>query len=356
MGFDFKSIFNDIEPVARDIFTSYVKKDKATDNLTWLAQTLAQNKTTANEAANITEEIYSAVNRFSTNMKSIEQAAAMGKTKEQWLKKFIESDNNMTEQQKGNYINQANAALGYGNQVMMNAMGNSNEMNITNEVNQLMQQELPTADNVQWNRYTIAPVINQLGQQAILSGANGMMIPADIPMQGSDILQQNIIEEAIGSNLDEGMKMAATAALKIGAAAGKIPFLPKAMPVSAITNIACVGVESFKNIGGVATGKISPMQAMENIGRASIVAVADFCTTGIPAKLLMPIPVVGTALSFTVGGLLMRCSSEQIQQKIYAGIERIKPIAQSISRSVINVVHTATNTAKNAVNAFAKLF
>ena len=34
MAFDYKGIFNEIAPIAKDIFTSYAKKDKATDNLT----------------------------------------------------------------------------------------------------------------------------------------------------------------------------------------------------------------------------------------------------------------------------------------------------------------------------------
>lgn len=361
MAFDFKGIFNDIAPIAKDIFTSYSKKDKATDNLTWLAQTFAKNKSTAADAAKLTEDVYSTINRFSANMRSIEQAAAIGKTKEQWLKNFIEGLDNMTEQQKGEYLNQANAALGYGNQVMMNAMQNPNEINITKEVNQLTQQELPMpANNVQWNRYTMAPTINQVGQQAVLVGANGMVMPIDMmdpnAMQGGEVIDQNIIEEERGSVIDEGLKMAAAAALKIGSVAGKIPFLPKAMPMSAITNIACVGVESFKNIGRVAMGKISPMQAMENIGRASIAAIADFCATGIPAKLLAPIPVVGPMLSVAVGGFLMSCSPEYIQQKIYAGIEKIKPIAQKIRATVSNAVNSVTNTVKNAVNNVMNVF
>ena len=164
----------------------------------------------------------------------------------------------------------------------------------------------------------------------MLMGANGTLL--DMPqVQSEEILPENFIEEERGSIIDEGLKMAATAALKIGHAAGKIPFLPKAMPIEAITNIACVGVESFKNIGRVVTGKISPLQAVENIGRATVSAIADFCTTGIPAKLLAPIPVVGPALSVFVGGFLMQCSPKVIEQKIYAGLDKVKTVAKSVA-------------------------
>lgn len=352
MAFDLGKIFDAVSPIAKDVFSSFAQKG-ATDNVTWLAQTFAGNKYTQREAASLTEEVYATIARFSANMRNIEQACAAGKTKEQWLKNFIEGNVNLTAQEKGEYLAQANAALNFGNQVMTATMEAPQMINITQEVNQLMRQDLPPVDpNAQWNRYTMAPVVNQIGEQAMLMGANGMMLPLNaMQMPSEEILPGNFIEEERGSVIDEGLKMAAAAAIKIGHAAGKIPFLPKAMPISAITNIACVGVESFKNIGRVVTGKISPLEAIENVGRATVAAVADFCTTGIPAKLLAPIPVVGPALSVMVGGFLMQCSPEYIQQKIYAGIEKVKPIARKIVTTISNAVNTVTSTVKNAVNA-----
>lgn len=354
MAFDFGKIFDSVAPIAKDVFKSFSQKG-TTDNVTWLAQTLAGNKHTAEEAVSLTEEIYSTIGRFNANMRNIEQACAAGKTKEQWLKNFIEGNVNLTPQEKGEYLAQANAALNFGNQVMTTTMQAPQMINITEEVNRLMQQDLPpVAPNTQWNKYTMAPVVNQIGEQAMLMGANGMMMPVDMSqMPGEEILQGDFIEEERGSVVDEGLKMAAAAAIKIGHASGKIPFLPKAMPVSAITNIACVGVESFKNIGRVAMGKISPMQAVENVGRAMVSAVADFCSTGIPARLLAPIPVVGPALSVMVGGFLMQCSPQYIEQKIYAGIEKIKPVARRIATTINNAVNTVTSTVKNAAKAVA---
>ena len=355
MAIEFGKIFDAIAPTAKEIFTSFAKKG-ATDNVTWLAQTFAGDKNTAKDAASLTEEVYATIGRFSANMRNIEQAVAAGKTKEQWLKNFVESNINLTPQQKGEYLAQANAALNLGNQVMSATMQAPQMINITEEVNQLMQQDLPPVDpNAQWNRYTMAPVVNQIGQQAMLMGANGVMLPMpQVPAE--EILPQDVTEEQSGSTVDEGLKMAAAAAIKIGHAAGKIPFLPKAMPISAITNIACVGVESFKNIGRVVTGKISPLQAVENVGRAAVAAVADFCTTGLPAKLLAPIPVVGPALSVAVGGFLMQCSPEQIQQKIYAGIDKVKTVAKSVATTIGNAVSTVTSTVTNTAKAVVDFF
>lgn len=97
-------------------------------------------------------------------------------------------------------------------------------INITEEINRLMQQDLPPVAspaqwNPQWNRYTMAPVVNELGQQAMLMGAKGVMMPRpQVPAE--EILQQEITEEARGSTVDEGLKMAAA---KVSKTSGELP-------------------------------------------------------------------------------------------------------------------------------------
>ena len=194
--------------------------------------------------------------------------------------------------------------------------------------------------------------INKISKQAELMGAN--ISSADTPkIPSEDILKKDALESERGSVLDEGLKMVATAALKIAHDAGKLPFLPKSLPVGVITNVACVGVETFKSIYQVSTGKMTRLQAAENVGRAAVVAIADLCASGLPAKLLLPIPVVGPALSFGVSTLLMASSSETIQQTIYAGIEALTPVAKQIAANILksNEVTATTNAVSNTVRA-----
>lgn len=338
MIFGLGKIFDEITPIAKDVFSSFVAKGE-TDNLTWLTQTFANNEHTASEADSLANEVFSTVKNFNTNLRSIEQAARKRKTKEQWLKEFIENSD-LTEQQKSEYLATANKALELGTRVMLSDTPMS--ANIVQEVNQLMEKDL-SVENISLNRYERVPVAEQLGHQAALIGVNSMMIPDELANeQGEEILQQDLTEEPLGSKLDEGIKMAASAVLKIGHAAGKIPFLPKETPVKVITNVACVGVETFKNIGRVVTGKISTLQAIENVGRSAVAAIADICTTGLPAKVLAPIPVVGPALSIAVGGILTQCSPKVVQKKIHAGIKKVKEVASNVVTTIKNI--------KNGIN------
>ena len=349
MAADFEKIFNAVAPIAKDILISYMAKGKI-DNATWLTQILSSNKSTASEAVTLATEICATISRFSANMRDVEKTCAAGKTKEQWLKNFVDKNVNLPPQQKGEYLSQVAAALNLGSQ----ALSDKNQ-DLTQKVDKLSQQELPPTDpKAQWNKYTTAPIVNKISKQAELMGANSSNIPADTSkVPSEDILKKDTVESERGSVLDEGVKMAMTAALKIAHDYGKLPFLPKFIPISVIANIACVGVESFKNIYQVSTGKITRLQAAENIGRASVVAIADICASGFPAKLLMPIPAIGPALSFTVSGLLMSTSSETIQQKIYAGIEALTPVVKQIAANILksNAVNTVSNTVKNTVRA-----
>ena len=323
MPFNLGKIFDEVAPIAKEVFSSFVAKGE-TDNLTWLTQTFANNKHTASEAEAIANEVSSTVKNFSTNLRSIEQAVAKKKTKEQWLKEFIENSD-LTEQQKSEYLATANKALELGTRVLLGDTPMS--ANIAKEINQLLEKDL-SVENISLNRYERVPVAEQLGHQAALIGVNSMT------------------EEPLGSALDEGLKMAASVVLKISHATGKIPFLPKETPVKVITNIACVGGESFKNIGQVMTGKISSLQAIDNVERAAVVAIADICTTGLPAKLLTPVPVVGPALSVVVGGVLTQYSSKIVQEKIHAGIKKAKEVVSDVVTTIKKEINKTFEVSK----------
>ena len=346
-----KTVFEEIAPTIKEFAESYVKKDKSVDNLTWLMGTLMKSggvKDNA-EAEKVGQEIFSTIGRFTDNLNAIRNTCATGKTKEAWLNEYIMSNTAMTDQEKIAYLNQANFALGMGNQIMQTAIQNPN-FDVNAELNKVMQTATPVS-NIAANPKNMMALNNQLAQQAVFMGTNGVAYPEalEIGLQAGQgmprIFEENIAEAEDNSPFDNKLKMIASLAIKAGVATGKIPFLSKVLPVGAITNIACVGVESAKNLARVATGKIGVSAAVENIGRASVAAVADFCATGLPAKLLMPVPVVGPALSLAVGGYLATLSGQTIQKNIFAGINKV----QSAAKSVVKTVGSKFNSLKDFV-------
>ena len=340
MSVDLSELFKEISPIAEKVFSSYANKGTV-DNGTWLTGFLAANETTAKDAPGLSRTIQAAVGRFSENMKDLDASCAARRTKERWLKDFIKSNADLNQEQQQQYLAQVDAALRRGNEVMVNFIIAPAPVDVT-------QENLPPVEqDAHWD----GTIINDIAQQSVLMGYNGVQILINQnALQGEEILQEDITAGELNPKIDEGLKMAMAAALKIGHASEKIPCLPKGTPLSALVDVACVGIEIAKNIGRAALGKIKVSKAMENVGRASIIFVADICATGMPAMAFEEIPIVGSVLSTMCAGLLVSRSSKKIQQDIYAGIKEIKSAANKIAGLAVNAVGTVKNTIRNAVN------
>lgn len=82
---------------------------------------------------------------------------------------------------------------------------------------------------------------------------------------GEEIDGTEIIETALFSGTDFGIKAAAAGALKVGAEKGIISAIPKGTPAGTIANIAFVAVENVKVIGKMATGDITIKEGLDKM-------------------------------------------------------------------------------------------
>ena len=177
-----------------------------------------------------------------------------------------------------------------------------------------------------------------LENQIDLTNVNIFSSDTDINDPAELFPQEVLAEAETNSILDEGLKVVAAAALKASIAAGKIPFLPKNLPLNIITNFACVGVETAKNLHKVAKGKISAGAAFENIGRASVAAVADCVASDLPAKILAMLPVGGPIMSYAAGNLISSMAGKNSQELFKKGFEVVKEYAKEVAPILIKKV------------------
>ena len=348
-----RDAFNAVAPTVKEMLLSYGQKPRNVDNETWLNQTLSA-RMSQEEADHVTNEITSTIDRFSANMANLRQARAAGLTNEDWLRGVVESNDTMTDEQKGEYILEAGAAFGAGNRIMMDATHSEAPINITDEINRLNANsaQFENPSTVEWDRMSLMKASDHLVQQTELMTVNGVSsgfaTGIDLGKGQPVACPQDVINAELAGTIDQGVKMIAASALQEGIMSGKIPFLSKAMPIGAITNIACVGVEGVKSIGRFATGKISASEALDQIKAASVAALADFFATGVPAKFLAPIPVIGPALSFAVGGYLSTLSNEQLQILLYNGLNTLQEIAEETAEAMWATLETVGETVENA--------
>lgn len=342
---------------AKELAISFANKDKDIDNATWLTNELVHYRISEKKAALISNEIISAVERFNSNFTAINKACAEGKNEKQWLNTFVNENVTADIQQKGDYLAQINTSLTAGNAVAEKVSASNATPEIFAEFEKVTQTPLETPANPSnWNIHTIRNEINQISDQAELMNAAALADTVTLPVEEnpiSAIAETGIFDDTATG--DFNLKMISAAAMKVAGVVDNIPLL-NTLPISALTNIACVGVESIKNLINVARGKIPAFEAVKKTGRATVAAVADFIKSGFPATFFMAIPAVGPYLSLTVGTYLRSLSTEKIQEKIYKGIEKVKPIAKKIVSTVKSAAKKVTATVKSAVNKIFSFF
>jgi hypothetical protein len=175
----------------------------------------------------------------------------------------------------------------------------------------------------------------------------------------ANIIRQNIetdeetdddIGEAIGEALQEGIETAkgevkavVAGALKTAVENKVTDILPVDTPVEAITDIACVAVESASALADAAAGRSTITEALDKTGRASVAAACRIGANALKLALkvkLSCIPVVGPLVVILAGGLVNKMKSSKFTEKAYTAVkdtavaawEGIKETGRTIGR------------------------
>lgn len=353
--FLYQEVINKVVAHAKDIAISFANKDKNMDNVTWLTNELMKYGVAEEKAVTFSNEIISTIHHFNSNFEEINKACVEGKSEKKWLSNFVNENLTTDIQQKGDYLAQVSDSLDAGNKIAEKISAQNATPEIFADFQKIAQTSLENpVNNENWNIHTVRTVTDRISQQTELMATAALAEPTDIPVvQESVPILEEILDES--ENGDFNLKMISAAAMKITGVADKVPFLD-VLPISALTNIACVGAESVKNLINVARGKILAIEAVKKTGRATVVAVANFIKSGFPATLLTVIPSVGLPLSIRVGGYLRSLPSEKIQEKIYEGVEKVKTCAKNMVNSVKKTLNKVAEKTKNTVNKILSWF
>ncbi len=351
---------NKLRPVVQQFLTSYAEKPADVQLETWLENELKTSLAdrTEKEISKLSHELIEGVKIFQENAQSLERACNNGQTKEEWLKDRLQAvakEKVVDMQEYGKYLSLLNQAMTDSNQAMMEAIQSKGGTIKLDGASHML--EMPS--NIEWNPYNTAALALNIGKHASLAGIGGAALSTGFKLgmkaaRGEDIKGADVISAALLSGNDQEIKSAAAGALQVGIDRGFIPLLPKNLPASSVSNIACLGIENARTFALLADGKISTIQALENVARGSVATVSGLSCEGIGAtigaSLLSFVPVVGTTVGGIVGGLVGRMAGSKIGQAIHKGIEKIKPVAVSVAKTTWNAVKS---TAK-AVGGFVK--
>ncbi len=218
-----------------------------------------------------------------------------------------------------------------------------------------------------WNSYSTRELAFNLGKEAALCGVQVAIITTGFGLaaktiSGQKIDKYQVVEKALVSGTDVGVKAATAGALKVGVEKGVIKFLPKASPYAAI---ACVAVENTKVLLQLGQGKISPLRAVEQMGRTSVSICAGLAVMGKGAVTALGAATfvasgiglgtiagpVGIIVGF-IGGTIGYMAGSTAGNLLYTGVGKFVNTAKSFVKSAWSSVRSVGKSICNSIKNF----
>lgn len=228
-----------------------------------------------------------------------------------------------------------------------------------------MQNEAQSGkwNDLNWNEYQVKDlaigISKQAGQAALIGAAVGTGFDiAQKVWNGEKIEGEELVETAIVSGADFGVKAAAAGALKVGVEKGVVPVIPKGTPAGTITNIVFVAAENAKIIGKMVTGELTVKEGMEKMEQTTVAAVAGItsgakgaATGAIVGSVFGP---VGTVVGGFVGGTIGYMAGSKVGETVVKGVQKIREKAKEVIKTITETVPDKVRKVANVFRSIGK--
>lgn len=230
---------------------------------------------------------------------------------------------------------------------------------LTKEQAKELQKEAQsgTWNELNWNEYEVKDLAvgigKQAGQAAVMGAAIGVGVDiAQKVWNGEEIDGEELVETAITTGTDIGVKAAAAGALKVGVEKGIVMAIPKGTPASTITNIVHVAVENVKIAGEMASGELTAKEGIEKMQETTVSTVAGIAAStkgaSIGAAIGSVLGPVGSAVGGFIGGSVGYMAGSKMGKAVTKIHQKVKNTAKEAIKSV---AETARNIGSCVVEA-----
>jgi len=224
-------------------------------------------------------------------------------------------------------------------------------------------------NDLNWNEYRTKDLAIGVGKQAGYAALQGAAIGVgfDIAQKiwtGEEIKGEEVVEKAISSGADFGVKAAVTGALKVGSEKQLLSFAPKGTPVGRFANIAHVAIEDVKIIGKMVTGELSVKEGIEKIEQTTVSTTAGLVAMGkgtaIGASLGAIFGPAGAAIGGFVGGTVGYMAGSKIGETVVKGVQKlrngVRKVVETIGSGIKSTVDTVVSGVKSLVSGIGSIF
>ena len=216
-------------------------------------------------------------------------------------------------------------------------------------------------NELNWNEYKTKDLAIGIGKQAGYAALQGAAIGVGFDVaqklwNGEEIKGEEVIETALVSGADFGVKAAAAGAIKVGVEKQIIKVIPKGTPASTIANIVFVAVEDAKVVGKMMTGELSLKEGIEKIEQTTVATAAGLVAMGkgaaIGATAGAIFGPVGAAIGGFVGGTVGYMAGSKVGETVVKGAQKIRDGAVKVAKTIGSGIKSACNTVASGVKSF----
>lgn len=222
-------------------------------------------------------------------------------------------------------------------------------------------------NDLNWNEYKTKDLAIGIGKQAGYAALQGAAIGAGMDIvqklyNGEEINGEKVVEVALKSGADFGVKAAAAGALKVGVEKGVIGMIPKGTPAGTLANIAFVGIEDMKILGKMVTGELGFKEGIEKIEQTTVACAAGLCTMGkgaaIGAAALSCFGPVGVAVGGFIGGTVGYIAGSKIGETVVKGAQKLRDVAvktvKTIASGAVSAAKSIVSGVGSAIGSFCR--
>ena len=230
--------------------------------------------------------------------------------------------------------------------------GGVNSKPLTKEEAKKLQEEAQKRSFLEadWSEYAAKDIAHgiakEVGKSCLMGAAvgAGMNVLGKV-VQGEPVDGEEVLETAIVSGADFGVKAAVSGGLKVAAEKEIISVIPKGTPAGTLTNIAFVAVENVKIFGKVATGDLTLKEGVDKMAQTTVACVAGLAASAKGAALGAAVGSVlgpvGAAVGGFVGGCVGYIAGSKVGEAVVEGCRKIRDTAKSFVKSAVSTVGSA---------------
>lgn len=218
-------------------------------------------------------------------------------------------------------------------------------------------------NDLNWNEYATKDLAIGIGKQAGYAALQGAAIGVGFDVaqklwNGESIDADEVVETAIVSGADFGVKAAAAGALKVGVEKEIIKVIPKGTPAGTIANIAYVAIEDVKVLGKMATGELTMKEGIEKLEQTTVSTAAGLVAMGkgaaIGAAMGTVFGPVGTAVGGFIGGTVGYMAGSKLGEAVVKCAQKVRDGAKKVAKTVVSGVKSVASSVASGVKSFCR--